>query len=241
MSLFQPLGRWMSGHGNLVLLAMLLVAAGVWGFIALSSEVFEGETQQFDDWAIRALRAPDDPARTIGPRWLEEFGRDMTALGGVGVLMLVSAAVVGYLLLARKFRAMGLVIAATFGAGTLSLLLKLLFDRPRPDIVPHLSYVSTSSFPSGHSMLSSAVYLTLGAILAQLVRRRILKVYFLAVALAVTFLVGVSRVYMGVHYPTDVLAGWMAGLTWAIVCWLVARFLQRKRQIEPTLDPSESG
>ena len=102
----------------------------------------------------------------------------------------------------------------------LSLALKALFDRPRPTSCPTWCEVSSSSFPSGHSMNSAIVYLTLGALLARLVRPVAMKLYILAVALLVSFLVGISRVYLGVHYPSDVLAGWSLGLSWAVLWWL---------------------
>ena len=82
-------------------------------------------------------------------------------------------------------------------------------------------------------MFSAVVYLTLGALLSQLVEERKLKAYFLGVACFLTFVVGLSRVYLGVHYPTDVLAGWSAGLAWALLCWMVASYLQRRGKVEP--------
>jgi undecaprenyl-diphosphatase len=114
----------------------------------------------------------------------------------------------------------------------LSTLLKDVFDRPRPSVVPHLSYVATSSFPSGHSLMAAVVYLTLGSLLARLVQSARLKLYFLSVAVVLACLVGMSRVYLGVHYPTDVLAGWAAGLAWAVLCWLLARYLQQRGAVE---------
>jgi undecaprenyl-diphosphatase len=123
-------------------------------------------------------------------------------------------------------------LAATLGGLLLSTVLKERFDRPRPDVVPHKSHVMTSSFPSGHSLNSAVVYLTLGSLLAGLSQQRRLRLYFFGVALLLTFLVGVSRVYMGVHYPTDVLAGWFAGLAWALSCSLAARWLRRHGLVE---------
>lgn len=224
--------EWLGRHELVVLLAVLVVVAGTWGFIALADVVLEGRTQSLDESVLRALRRPDNPALPIGPDWMAEVGRDLTAVGGVTVLLLATLAVAGFLLLDRKFATMGFVLAAVAGGLVASSLLKACFARPRPDVVPHLSQVYTSSFPSGHSMMSAVVYLTLGALLARTTTRRPLRFYFLAVALLLTGLVGASRVYMGVHYPTDVLAGWTAGLVWATLCWLAARKLQRRGAIE---------
>jgi undecaprenyl-diphosphatase len=222
-----------------MLLAVLIAVGGVWGFVEIADEVTEGETKSFDEWAVRALRKADDPATPLGPRWLHEVGRDVTALGGVAVLVMITMAVVGFLWMQKKYHAMWVVVAATTGGLIISTLLKNLFARPRPEIVVHLSHVYTSSFPSGHSMLAAVVYLTLGALLARFIEGRWSKFYFLGIAMLLTLVVGVSRVYMGVHYPTDVLAGWTAGLAWAVVCWLVARYLQRRGAVERDVDTVE--
>lgn len=215
-----------------ILIVALLIIGGVWLFIMIADEVKEGATQSFDEKVLLALRNPNDPAQPIGPHWMAEVGRDLTALGGIAVLTLVTGAVIGFLALQRRFSSMWLVLASTVGGVLLSLALKGLFDRPRPSVVPHLSIVMTTSFPSGHSMLSATVYLTLGALLARVESGWKTKIYFLVTSLILTFLVGFSRVYMGVHYPTDVLAGWTAGLCWALLCWGVARALQRRGQVE---------
>lgn len=209
-----------------ILLSLLIVVGGTWGFIELLEEVYEGETRFVDEWAIRTIGGYAAPA------WLEEVGRDLTALGGIAVLSLVTIAVCGYLLINGKRHAMLLLIAATLGALVISFVLKDLIDRPRPDLVTHRSHVMTQSFPSGHSMLSAAVYLTLGALLARLSNSWWLKCYFIGIALLLTGLVGISRVFLGVHWPTDVLAGWTAGLVWALACWGVARYLQLRGQVE---------
>jgi undecaprenyl-diphosphatase len=231
-NLIRRLALWVGGGDLILLLALLAVVLGFWGFYRLASAVRAGATQDLDEHILRALRDPDDPTRTIGPPWAQEVGRDLTALGGIACLCLITAGVAGFLLLAHKYHALGLLLLAVIGGWLLSTLLKESFDRPRPSVVPHLSYVMTSSFPSGHSMLSAVVYLTLGSLLARLVQPMRLKLYFIAVALLLSCLVGLSRVYLGVHYPSDVLAGWAAGLTWAVLCWLLARYLQRKGAVE---------
>ncbi|MBN1345192.1 MAG: phosphatase PAP2 family protein [Phycisphaerae bacterium] len=224
--------EWIGGHTLVILAGLIIIVGGTWGFIELADEVAEGQTQNFDEWLLRSLRKPDDPATPIGPAWMGEIGRDLTALGGMAVLSLFTLAVVGYLWLDRRRSAMWFVLIATVGGLALSLILKASFSRPRPSIVPHLSYVHTSSFPSGHSIMSAVVYLTLGALLTRLVTKVQLKFYFLAVAALLSFLVGLSRTYMGVHYPTDVLAGWTIGLVWATLCYLVLRTLQRRGIVE---------
>jgi len=211
---------------------LLLLAGSAWAFIELSDAVFDGETMAIDRALLLALRSSADPADPLGPGWLVEMGRDITALGGVAVLMLLILAVTVFMALRRLWHAAGLLLAAV-GSGILaSTLLKAVFERPRPDLVPHGSYVSTASFPSGHSMMAAVVYLTLGALLARVEPDTRVKVFVLSAAILLTLLVGVSRVYLGVHWPTDVLAGWTVGAGWALLFWLIARALQRKGQIE---------
>jgi undecaprenyl-diphosphatase len=227
---------WVGRNELPVMLGMLVLVACVWGFIEIADEVMEGDTEQFDKWAVRALRVPGDLTTPIGPKWLHEVGRDLTALGGIAVLSLMVAFVAGFLWMRRLYGAMCLVIISTLSGLAASSTLKLLFERERPGDVTPLSHVMTHSFPSGHSMLSAVVYLTLGALLGRIVAGWWYKAYFLMVAMVLTVLVGVSRVYLGVHFPTDVLAGWTAGLAWAVLCWLVARFLQRRGKLETTAD-----
>ena len=210
----------------LVLLGLLVIVLGLWGFIALLDEVREGGTPAFDQRLIYWCHAHP------GPLWLQDVGRDLTALGGVTVLTLVVGATTGYLLIARKRGAAGLVIVATAGGLIISSVIKHFVSRDRPPRDFQAAYVFTKSFPSGHSMLSAVTYLTLGVLLAQVTRGRALKLYFIGIALALTLLVGCSRVYLRVHWPTDVLAGWSAGLAWAVICLLVARELQRRGAVE---------
>lgn len=216
-----------------MLVAIAIIVIAGWLAAELADEVQEGSTQRYDEWVLRLLHTPGDKTKPIGPEWFEGIWRDITALGSATVLGLVTFACAGYLLMRRRYRMLVLLTVATVGGLVVSLLLKDFFARPRPEFAAPDMYVTTSSFPSGHSMLSAVVYLTLGALLARTSKQYRIKLYFVTVALIVTMLVGFSRIYLGVHYPTDVLAGWSFGLIWATLCWLAARFLQRRGAVEP--------
>jgi undecaprenyl-diphosphatase len=232
----------LGGHELAVLLAFAGIVCGIWLFAGIAGEVMEGDTQAIDQRLLLAMRHPGDHS-PLGPPSVQDAARDVTALGGVTVLTLLTVVTGGFLLLDGKKHMALFVCGAVAGGTLLSGLLKDLFQRPRPDLVPHGAYVSTTSFPSGHSMMSAVTYLTLGALLARSQERKRLKAYFLLLAGLLTFMVGVSRVYLGVHWPTDVLAGWTAGASWAIFCSLVARWLQRRHAIEAENEhePLEEG
>jgi undecaprenyl-diphosphatase len=231
--------RWLGSRELPTLVCLVLVTAGLWLFAELADEVLEGTTKDLDSAVLLAMRNPDDLSDPLGPRWLEETARDVTALGGIGLLTGLTLAVVGYLALHRRFTTILLILAAVGGGVMASQLLKLVFERARPDLVPHGSYVYTASFPSGHAMVSAATYLTLGALLARLERRRHVKAYLLILSVLLTVVVGCSRVYLGVHWPTDVLAGWTIGACWALICWAIAWRWQRGLS-QSRLDRSDS-
>jgi undecaprenyl-diphosphatase len=207
------------------LLLVVAIAAAAWAFFGLAGEMREGELEAFDRAVMMALRNPADPADPLGPPAVELMMRDITALGGVAVLTLVSAVVTLDLLLRRRWRHALLLPVAVAGGQILSNVAKAAYGRPRPDLVPHGVDVVSASFPSGHSMMAAAVYLTLAAMLAKVEPDRRLKALYLGTAMAVIVLVGISRVYLGVHWPSDVLAGWAAGAGWALICNLAARRL----------------
>ena len=213
------------------LVLILLVAACTWAFVQLADEVREGEATSFDTAILLGLRNPADPSDPIGPGWFEEVARDVTALGSMTILVGMTLAAAGYLWLAGKRHSVALLVSVGSGIAV-STLFKRGFDRPRPDLVPHATEVYTASFPSGHAMMAAVTYLTLAAMLARVQPTRALKVYLFALAAFITALVGLSRVYLGVHWPTDVLAGWTAGAAWALACWLVASWLGRRRTDE---------
>jgi undecaprenyl-diphosphatase len=204
----------------------------LFAFVSLAGEVTEGDTQAFDTKILRALRDPADASRPIGPGWIEGPLLDLTAIGGPTVLGLVVLVVAGFLVLQTRYRTAIVVAATSAGGELLDAALKQMFNRPRPSIVPHLRVVYSTSFPSGHAMESAIVYLTLGAMLMRAAESRLTKIYILSVAVMLTMLVGVSRVYLGVHYPTDVIGGWIVGFMWATVCWLVAQRFESTTHIQ---------
>jgi undecaprenyl-diphosphatase len=179
------------------------------------------------------MRRSGHPSEPRGPSWLPGAMRDLTALGSWPVLVLFVLAVAGSLLVRRQYHALALLLVATIGGILLNDLLKEAFARPRPPSALHLTEVRSLSFPSGHAMESATIYLMLAALMARLVVLRVLKLYFIGLAFFLTFVVGLSRVYLGVHYPSDVLAGWTAGLAWALLCWTLARYLQQRGAVEP--------
>lgn len=216
-----------------IALTILALASGaLYGFAVIADEVLEGETHAVDEALLMALRTPGDISNPIGPFWVEDMFVDITSLGGHAVLAIITLAVIGYLLIERRSSAALLVLFSVSGGALISHFAKLGFNRPRPELVGQLVDVHTLSFPSGHAMLSAVTYLTLGALLTRTTKSRAARAYFLAIAVLLTLLIGISRVYLGVHYPTDVLAGWALGSAWAMICWLLAIWLQRRGQIE---------
>ncbi|AJE47719.1 phosphatase PAP2 family protein [Celeribacter indicus] len=214
------------------LLVLLLTGGALWAFFGLAAEMIEGDLHAFDERLLLTLRNPDDPGDPIGGRRLAVAMRDLTALGGVTVLTVISLSVLIYLLLDGR-RASALFLAvAILGGQALSHLTKLGFSRPRPDLVPHGVEVATASFPSGHSLMATVTYLTLAVMLSRSTPKRRIRAFFILTAALIAVLVGASRVFLGVHWPSDVLAGWSLGAAWALGVWLVARWLGRRGRIE---------
>lgn len=226
---------------RLLLISAVIVTA-VWSFAELADEVGEGGTRTFDRQLLLLMRTAGDLSDPIGPPMIEEIGRDLTALGGVIVLTLATLATSGFFLLRRQYTSAAYLVATVGGGILLSSYAKGFFDRPRPELVPHGSIVHTASFPSGHSMMAAITYITLAVLISRVLSQRRLKVYVIAVAVVVTVLVGISRVYLGVHWPTDVLSGWLVGLAWAMICLVGARLLASYGHVEPDADEeAETG
>jgi undecaprenyl-diphosphatase len=214
---------------------LVTLGALILGFGWLARAVLAGRTEAFDAWWAALIR-PAGSAAPVGPAWLHESARDVTALGSYVLLGFVLVVVGGYLLLTSRRATAALLAGSAIGAAILNTALKSAFDRPRPD-VPGAVRVFTESFPSAHAMVSAATWLMLAAILARAATDRRLKIYFVAVGVLLTLLIGVSRVYVGVHHATDVLAGWCAGAAWAMLCWAIADRSTRRAPPERTGRP----
>lgn len=215
---FQNLLRRLESRA---LILVIGAAGALWAFFNIAGEMSEGETQAIDRHILLALRNPADPSDPIGSRSFEEAMRDVTALGGVTVMVLVTVVGVLAFLMHRRWRHAAILAATVIAADISSEGLKLLYSRPRPDLVPHGSYVYSASFPSGHSTLSAATFLTLATLIASLEPNRGTKIMVYLLAMGLVLAIGVSRVYLGVHWPSDVLAGWALGAAWALVAWTV--------------------
>lgn len=216
------------------LLALMLAAAALlFGSLKLASEMLEGDTQALDRQLLMGLRLTVDPATPIGPVWLREAMIDITALGGTTILTLTAVLAIAFMLLLGRYRHALFTGLATGGGAILGGLLKAMFARPRPEVVPHLVEVHSLSFPSGHSLNSAIVYLTLAILLARELAHWRLRIYVVTVAATLVLLIGFSRVYLGVHFPSDVLAGWSLGAGWALAMGIIADVLHRLRLSSP--------
>lgn len=200
--------------------ATIAMSLSAVGFAVLSLVVWFDATPALDRWLVAVLRTPgtlDDP---LGPEWLRDFVLDITHAGGRSVLGLFSVLAAGFLAVMRLWRELGFATAALLGGIGLSDIFKALFGRVRPDFVPHLAEETSSSFPSGHATYAAIAYITFALLLGRLVPNRVARAYLAGAAAGLVMLVGFSRVYLGVHYPSDVLAGWCLGTSWALGCWL---------------------
>jgi len=209
--------------------AFLLIACGLLTFIAIAEEVQDERPHSYDEKILLSMREPGDTANPLGPPWMEEMGRDITALGGFTILTGLTAASIGLMMLYGRPRLALLTLVAITGGMQMSAGLKHLFGRPRPDLVPHGVLVTSASFPSGHAMMAAVVYLTLGVMLARTQTSRKVRLYIVSMSVFIAVMVGCSRVYLGVHWPTDVLAGWTLGGAWALTFGLIALKVDPRR------------
>lgn len=220
---------WLRRREPRVLFCVIAIAGLLWIFFEVVDVVVAGHSHAADEAVLRALRNPANAAVPRGPDWLVEAALEWTALGSWPIVTIIVLSSAGYLALIGRIPTALRVLGSVASGALLCIALKNAFDRPRPDIVPALTEGLSASFPSGHALTAAVVYLTLGAMLAAATPRLHVKIYLLSIALFLTGLVGITRIYLGVHYPTDVLAGWCIGAAWALSCWLGGRLLHQRR------------
>ena len=197
----------------------VVATAGIFAFVWVALHVRRGATQATDDAIMRWMGA-----HRVG--WVEHAFGEITLLGtGIVVLMVVAVAAL-FLWLTRHRYSATLLLVATAGGIVLNNLLKIAFDRPRPQLFPWAARALSSSFPSGHAMSSTVVYVTVAYLAARLQHRRGARWATMAVATLIVLLVCASRVYLGVHYPSDVAAGIVIGLAWAALCLAALEAIQ---------------
>jgi undecaprenyl-diphosphatase len=221
------------------LMALLVVAGGVVTFVELADDMTEADGQAFDHQILALMRPyADDPGRPWGPWWLKEAAADITSLGGISVLGLFALIVIVFLLSQRKWLSSLLLVVGLAGGVALSEGLKAVFERARPPATMQAVETINASFPSGHALLSTVFYLTVAVMLTRAFPRERFKVFVLGVGILMALLVGLTRIYLGAHWATDVFAGWAVGAAWAMALWLVAYGVARwqKRRRAPLQD-----
>jgi undecaprenyl-diphosphatase len=230
----QPFGQSLLAlaRGEITALgALMILGGGVAVFADLAEDLGEDETRAWDMGVLRALHPGPDPANPIGPAWLDHAAQDFSALGSIAIIVTIAIVVVGFLLMQKRALQAGLLVVALSGGLALSETMKFVFERTRPPEIYHAAGALNASFPSGHALLSTVFYLTLGAMLARIAPRRREKIYVLGVALTLAMLIGATRIYLGVHWASDVFAGWSLGAAWAMACWLLEWWIEKK--VEP--------
>jgi len=207
--------------------ALVVVTVATMAFVEIADDMREADGQAFDRAVLESLRTPGDPGDPIGSKLVEIAVTDLTALGGIAVLVAVTTLVCGFLFIRRRGIAAMFIVTTLAGGIALSQVLKRFFGRERPPVEFQATEAVNASFPSGHAMLSAVVYLTIGAIVARALPQRRLKTYVMVMAVLLTGIIGLSRIYLGVHWASDVMAGWCVGAAWATTCWLTARMFER--------------
>lgn len=216
-------------HPPWLFYAMGAIALAVLVLALIGATLARGHQFAFDRAIMLAMREPENIRVPEGPVWLKQVMIDATALGGETVLTLVVAITAGFLAIRRHWLTFWLVLGGTISGSWAVGLVKSIVARPRPVLIDHLVEVWSASFPSGHAANSATIYLTVALLLMQIVEGRSARWYLMSVAAVLVALIGISRVYLGVHWPSDVLAGWSFGALWALGWWSLGGWLRVRR------------
>ncbi|QDH72356.1 phosphatase PAP2 family protein [Brevundimonas sp. M20] len=220
--------------------ALLVIALGVMAFVELADDMTEADGQMFDLQVLHWLQPVAGEPR--GPWWLHEAAADLTSLGGISVLTLFAVIAFSFLLIQRKRLSALLLVVGLLGGVCLSEGLKALFERERPPLAYQAVETLNASFPSGHALLSTVFYLTVGVMLTRAFPQKRFKAFILGCAITIAMLIGLTRVYLGAHWASDVIAGWCAGAAWAMALWLVAYAVERRQSAaHARLQDEEAG
>jgi undecaprenyl-diphosphatase len=233
-NLLYRLLRWIGAHvqgfyravGVFLIIGLVVVLVAAVGFATLAERVMAGDTLQMDETILRAMER-------MGAPWLDNIALEVTALGARVVVWMVVLIASVFLWSSRHHYSAALLWVSMVGAGFVNAALKVSFNRPRPDVFPwRTTHVGLASFPSGHAMTSIVVYGTLAFLIARLAPTRLLRRLTWTLAILVILLIGWSRLYLGVHWPSDVLAGFVMGAAWAVICGLgieAVRYFRSRR------------
>ena len=208
--------------------ALAIVTLGTVTFVEIADDMTEADGEAFDQMVLRWMQPVAGQPR--GPWWLHEAAADITSLGGIAVLTLFAVVALGMLLILRKWLSALLLLIGLAGGVALSEGLKALFQRERPPAAFQAVETLNASFPSGHALLSTVFYLTVAVMMTRAFPRRRLKAYVLGVGMVFALMVGLTRVYLGAHWASDVMAGWCVGAAWAMALWLVSYAVERRQK-----------
>jgi undecaprenyl-diphosphatase len=208
--------------------ALWVIALGLLTFVGIADDLTDAEGHGFDGRVLAWMQPLAGQPR--GPWWLHEAAADLTSLGGISVLALFAVTAIGILLILRKRLSAVLLVTGLAGGVVLSEGLKALFERQRPPAAYQAVDTLNASFPSGHALLATVFYLTVAVLMTRAFPRRRLKVYVLGIGILFALVVGMTRVYLGAHWATDVLAGWCVGAAWALALWLVSYAVERRQR-----------
>lgn len=192
-------------------------------FLILTAAVSFNLTLSFDKTVLLSLRNKNNLSVPLFNTWLLPLMRGITFLGNSDSVTVITFLLAVYLIVKKEFGLLGIILAAIISGSLIDLFLKWYFARNRPEIVPHLVTAYYYSFPSGHAFISAVLYPAVAIIFIRITDNITVKTYITVITVLLVLLIGFSRIYLGVHFPSDVIAGWLIGLCWSSWLWILAK------------------